>query len=143
MPRRKRKKQSEQTENDLTKQIAQAVKGLSYMSESDAPVEVFKGSTTDAVTQENLLSQIGKTDNPPVKQQNFEDFFAPLTELQDWYGDEEKESAAKYSALRDLLKDNLKDLAVFKIGSIELDVYAVGLDAQSLLTGIKTKAVET
>ncbi|MCA1623686.1 MAG: nuclease A inhibitor family protein [Acidobacteria bacterium] len=34
-------------------------------------------------------------------------------------------------------------MKVFKIGKIELDVYAVGLNAENRLMGIKTKAVET
>ncbi|MGI9035129.1 MAG: nuclease A inhibitor family protein [Pyrinomonadaceae bacterium] len=134
---------SEQKGNALTKQIRQAVKGLSYMSETDAPVKLFAGSAADAVTQENLLSQIGKPCDTPVEARNFDDFFAQLTALQDWFGDEEKANAAKFAALEDLLKSNLNDLNVFKIGATELDIYAVGLDAQGNLTGIKTKAVET
>jgi hypothetical protein len=66
-----------------------------------------------------------------------------LTEIQDWFGDEEKETAQKFARLRELLEKNLRDLKVFKVGKIQLDVYVVGLDAESKLTGIKTKAVET
>ena len=39
--------------------------------------------------------------------------------------------------------DLMKDLKVFKVGQIELDIYVVGLDSQGVLTGITTKAVET
>ncbi len=45
--------------------------------------------------------------------------------------------------MKDLLEKNLKDLKVFKVGKIQLDVYAVGLDAESNVIGIQTKAVET
>ncbi len=38
---------------------------------------------------------------------------------------------------------NLRDLKVFKIGKIQIDVYVVGLDAEDNLLGIETKAVET
>lgn len=143
MPQRKRKFKSEQKENDLANRIKEAIAGLYYISETDAPIELFAGKAADAVTQENLLSQIGKPIDLPVEKRNFDDFFAPLTALEDWFGDEEKANAAKFAALRDLLKNNLKDLNVFKIGSIELDVYAVGLDAKSKLAGIKTHSVET
>ncbi|MGI8468764.1 MAG: nuclease A inhibitor family protein [Pyrinomonadaceae bacterium] len=143
MPTGKRKTKSEQKGNDLTKQIRRAIKGLSYTSETDAPIKLFAGSAADAVTQENLLGQIGKADNTLVETRNFDDFFSQLTTVQDWFGDEEKAAVAKFAALRDLLKNNLKDLNVFKIGSVELDVYAVGLDANGNLTGIKTKTVET
>lgn len=143
MPQREKKLKNEPKKNALIKQIQKAVKGLCYTSETDAPVEAFMGTTAAAVTQENLLGQIGKASDSPVEERNFDDFFAPLIELQDWFGDEEKATAAKFAGLRDLLKNNLTDLNVFKIGSIELDIYAVGLDAHGNLTGIKTKAVET
>lgn len=134
---------SEQKENDLAKQIKISVKGLYYSSETDAPVRVFAGSVANGVTQENLLSQIKKENNTPVQTVNFDDFFSKLIALQDWFGDEEKAAAEKYAALRDLLKNNLKDLNVFKVGSSELDVYVVGLDSDNKLVGIKTQAVET
>ncbi len=38
---------------------------------------------------------------------------------------------------------NLRNLKVFKVGKIQLDIYVVGLDAENRLLGIKTKAVET
>ena len=143
MARRKGNLKSERNGNDLTRRIKAAAANLFYISETDAPVELFAGTAAAAVTQEILLSQIGKPTDSPVETRNFDEFFAPLVALQDWFGDEEKANAAKFAVLRDLLKNNLQDLKVFKIGSIELNVYAVGLDAESKLTGIKTRAVET
>ena len=129
--------------NDLIERISQSVAGLSYTSESDAPVDLFVGNTADAVTRENLLSQLEISANSPVETVAFDDFFAPLTAIQSWFGKEEKASAAKFARLRDLLKNNLEDLNVFKIGAVELDIYVVGLNAESKLMGIATKAVET
>ena len=63
--------------------------------------------------------------------------------MQDWFGDEETATANKFAELKKLLEDNLRYLKVFKIGKIELDIYIVGLDVESNLIGIKTKAVET
>ena len=62
---------------------------------------------------------------------------------QDWYGAEEKHNAERFARLQNLLEENLRDLKVFKIGRIEIDVYVVGLDQNNELIGIKTKAVET
>jgi hypothetical protein len=42
-----------------------------------------------------------------------------------------------------LLEGNLRDLRVFKVGRIELDIYVVGINSEGILMGIKTKAVET
>ena len=113
------------------------------MSETDAEILPFTGVKADAVTKENLLNQMGKPSDSPVEERDFTEFFTRLTAIKDWYGDEEKATAAKFAALKDLLENNLKDLKVFKIGKIQLDIYAIGLDANGNLTGIQTKAVET
>lgn len=142
MPSRKKTDSAPKPEG-LPKLIKKAVKGLSYMSETDAAFQPFVGRQADAVTGEILLSQIGKSNDTPVEERNFEEFFARLTGIQDWFGDEEKQTAQKFSDLKNLLQNNLKNLKVFKVGQINLDIYVVGLDAQSLLTGVKTEAVET
>ena len=133
-----------QTPNtELTEQIKNAAAVLWYMSETDAEILPFTGSKADAVTKENLLVQVGKPSDAPVEERDFNEFFARLTEIKDWFGDEEKATAAKFAALKDLLEKNLKDLKVFKIGKIQIDIYAVGLDKDGSLAGIQTKAVET
>jgi Nuclease A inhibitor-like protein len=133
----------EREDNSLIKQIKDASKGLYYVSESDAKVSAFSGPPADAVTKENVLSAVKAPADAAVEERNFDELFTRLTTLQDWFGDEEKATASKYAALRDLLKNNLRDLKVFKIGHIQIDLYAVGLDAENHLAGIKTKAVET
>jgi hypothetical protein len=129
--------------DNLAEKIKKAAEGLYYISETDAEIEVFDGKQAEAVTKEEVLSQSGNSSDTPVAEKEFSDFFAPLTEMQDWFGDEEKAAAQKFALLQDLLQRNLRDLKAFKIGKIQLDVYVVGLDADNKLLGIKTKAVET
>ena len=93
------------------------------------------------VSAETLLQQLGRKDS--VEERNFEDFFKRLTGMQEWFGEEEIATANKYSDLKELLLKNLKDIKVFKIGKIEVDIYIVGLDAENILNGVWTKAVET
>jgi Nuclease A inhibitor-like protein len=147
MPRKRKKKiiseAQEKPKADLSEQIKTAAAGLWYMSETDAEIFPFTGSKADAVTKEVLLGQIGKAADSPVEERDFADFFTRFTEIKDWFGDEEKATAAKFAALKDLLEKNLKDIKVFKVGHIQLDIYVVGLDTQSNLAGIQTKAVET
>jgi len=142
MPEKKKLTKSEPVDQ-LAKQIRQISEGLYYISETDAEIFPFTGTKTDAVTKENLLSQTGNKPDAPVEERDFTDFFTRLTKIQDWFGDEEKQTAAKYARLKELLERNLKELKVFKVGRIEIDIYVVGLDAQGNLAGIKTKAVET
>ena len=142
MPKKKKSLKSEPNET-LAEQIRKAAEGLYYISETDAEIFPFEGTKTDAVTKENLLSQTADKPDAPIEERDFEVFFTRLTKIQDWFGDEEKQTAAKFARLKELLESNLKNLKVFKVGRIEIDVYIVGLDSESKLTGVKTKAVET
>jgi len=130
-------------EDKFKEQIRETSEGLYFMSETDAEILPFFGKQAQAVTKEEILSQTESATNAPVEERNFTEFFARLTEIQDWFGDEEKATARKFGELKILLESNLRDLKVFKIGKIQLDVYAVGLNAENNLLGIKTKAVET
>lgn len=147
MPKRKKKKMTladaKSGKEKLTEQIEKSVEGLWYMSETDAEIFPFVGNQAEAVTKENLLRQIDQPLDSPVEERDFAEMFDRLTKIQDWFGDEEKETAEKFSALRNLLETNLRDLKVLKVGTIELNVYFVGLDSEGNLMGIQTKAVET
>jgi hypothetical protein len=130
-------------EAKLKKQIKKATEGLYFISETDAEILPFFGGQAQAVAKEEILSQTKNAADAPVDERNFKEFFARLTEIQDWFGDEEKATAQRFADLKDLLERNFRDLKVFKIGKIQLDVYVIGLDAENNLLGIKTKAVET
>lgn len=131
------------TGDALAKEIESLVSGLSYLSETDSEIFPFVGDKSEAVTKETVLTQTKNPNDSAVEERNFEEFFARLTKIEDWFGEEETEAAQKFLALKKLLQKNLRDLKVFKIGTIELDIYAVGLDSENVLIGIKTKAVET
>ncbi len=130
-------------EDELKKQLKKVSGGLFFISETDAEILLFFGRQSQAVTKEEILKQSESAANAPVEERDFAGFFKRLTEIQDWFGDEEKATAQKFAELRDLLERNLRDLKVFKIGKIQIDIYVVGLDAENNLLGIKTKAVET
>ena len=129
--------------DNLAKMISNAVRGLSYMSETDAEITLFRGKTSTEITKNEILAQSGSEPDAPVEEKDFASFFKRLTEIQDWYGDEEKETVRKFSQLQAVLENNLRDLTVFRIGKVELKIYVVGLDEENTLLGIKTEAVET
>lgn len=137
------KQKTDSDANSLKEKIKTACAGLFYISETDAEILPFIGSRAEAVTKEEILSQTKNSSDTPVEERSFDELFARLTKIEDWFGDEEKQTAQKFVDLRELLKNNLRELKVFKIGKIELDVYIVGLDSENNLAGIKTKAVET
>lgn len=130
-------------EEMLKNQIKEACRDLYFTSETDAEIEAFFGGQALTVTKNEILNQTKSAVNSSVEEINFTVFFKRLTEIQDWYGDEENATVQKFVKLKNLLESNLRELKVFKIGKIELNIYAVGLDAENNLLGIKTKAVET
>lgn len=127
----------------LPDQIKKIVKGLYYISETDAEILPFVGSKTTEVTAVEVLTQTENSSDSAIEEREFEAFFARLTKDQDWFGLEEKNNAQRFSALKNLLETNLRDLKVFKIGLIEIKIYVVGLNTEDVLMGIMTKAVET
>ena len=129
--------------NPFIEKVKEISEGLYYISETDAEILPFEGTKAEAVTKENILSQTNNQPDAPVEERDFAEIFARLTAMQDWFGDEEKATAEKFAMLQKLLEENLKDLRIFKVGSIQIDIYFVGLDANGNLMGIQTKAVET
>ena len=141
MSRERKKIKKNDKPETLAERIGKVSERLLYISETDAEILPFVGEKTEAVNAETILRQI-KSD-APVEERGFEGFFKGLTELQEWFGAEEIKNANKFAKLRDMLQKNLRDIKVFKVGRIELEVYVVGLDKDNILTGIQTKAVET
>ena len=133
----------EPAENKLLDDLINLTKGLLYTSETDAEIKPFIGEKAVSVTQEEVLRQIKNAGQAIVAVLTSVDFFSPLTEIQDWFGEEETQIAQKFARLKEFLEQNLKYLKVFKVGEKELVIYIVGLDAENTLAGVKTQSVET
>lgn len=130
---------------DTLNDVAQ---GLLMMSESDRPIKAFTwgpNKTGDAGNAHDaLLAVVPVPDPAQVTSLSVDDFFAPMTAPKDWWGDEEKETGAKFAALVEALKENLTAPEAFRIeGDSEIPVYIVGKDAAGTWSGIKTELVET
>ena len=139
--RRKKTKMILPEENSFSDQIKTIVKDVYYISESDSEIFPFVGKEATSVSADELLRQLGRTD--AVEERDFENLFNRLTTMQEWFGDEETATANKFLELKEMLLKNLKDVKVFKVGKIQVDIYIVGLNAESLIAGVWTKAVET
>lgn len=127
----------------LEKRIEKACRGLTYMSETDAPVEPFFDGKTDRLAREEILKATGIDPKSPVEETDVGTFFGRLTAIQDWYEAGQKKNARRFASLEKLLREELSDLRVFRIGKIRVAIYVVGLDHEGTLAGVKTMAVET
>ena len=127
----------------LGEAISAACEGLTYTSETDAPVLPFAGTNTNDVTGETILHQAGLDASAAVEEADFDAFFDRLTTIKDWFGEAEKAKAENFAELKTVLVENLRDRKVFKVGRVQLNIFAVGIDADGCLAGVRTKAVET
>jgi hypothetical protein len=129
---------------DVLQALRAATDGLLYMSETDAPFElVHWHSSEPTLTSVSLLKLIGKSYGVPVEEIGLDEFFQALMEDQDWHDEKAKRAVQQYRQLLVVLKQNLADLKVFKIGEVQIDIYLVGRATDGDWAGIKTEATET
>lgn len=124
--------------------LAAAADGLSYQSETDAPWKAFGWPSADGTPSADAVKKRGRhKPDAAVAEQSVDEFFAPLTADQDWYGDEEKATAAQYRELLKVVKEKLTGAKVFRIGDRKVTIYVVGADPAGGWAGVKTSAVQT
>jgi hypothetical protein len=125
--------------------LAEAAEGLTYQSEADFPVEPFvlPGSPGEPVTAEGFLRAIGQAPGTAVRTQSLERFFEPVTQEEPWHRETERQMTERFKRLEAVLRENLTDLKVFKIGKTRSQVYVVGRTPSGELAGVKTTVVET
>ncbi|VTT98986.1 Nuclease A inhibitor-like protein OS=Anabaena variabilis (strain ATCC 29413 / PCC 7937) GN=Ava_B0337 PE=4 SV=1: NuiA [Gemmataceae bacterium] len=125
--------------------LQQASAGLLYQSETDAPWEVVAWASATGTPSAPEVKRLGRhrAAGAEAEVQSLDEFFAPLTIDQDWYGDEEKAIAQKYRDLLAVITQHLTSPTVVKVGTRKVTVYVVGAAAEGGWAGIKTKAVET
>lgn len=127
----------------IATQLKQASEGLLFGSETDAPFEVIHWSAQGEVTPTKLLQLTNHPPDAPVEIVSVDEFFDTSTAEEDWHDEEEEETAKRFQNLVNTLKQNLVQLQVFRVGSIEIDVYIVGVTDGGGLVGLSTKLVET
>ncbi|WP_439628924.1 nuclease A inhibitor family protein [Gemmata sp.] len=125
--------------------LQQASAGLLYQSETDAPWEVVTWGSATGTPTPSEVKRLGRhrTAGALAKAQPLDEFFAPLTTDQDWYGNEERATAQRYRDLLAAIKQHLTGPVVVKVGTRKLTVYVVGVAAEGGWAGIRTRAVET
>ncbi len=130
-------------EGTLLRQIAELCEGLNYMSETDAELTAFSGPAVAEMNATTVADIAGISADTAVEEITLARFFDRLTKIQDWHGEKEKENAKKFGELQSLLEEDLRDLKVFRFGSIRIDIIVAGIDTRGNVAGIRTFAVET
>jgi len=114
--------------------LEKAVKGLTYTSETDAPLEAFVWDAERSLTKKKILDLAGVEQNTAIETETLEDFFHAVP----------PEDKAKFDELAKTLQEQLSSIKVYKIGDeAEKQAYIVGKTAGGQWAGLKTTVVET
>jgi Nuclease A inhibitor-like protein len=130
--------------SEVLNRLKEVSQNLLWISESEAPFEVFVwgNETQEALNDRTLLNHLDRSD-APIEVQDFDTFFAMPTQIQDWQGEEERAIVHQYQQLVMVLKQHLRDLKVYRMGKVNLDVYILGKTESGAIAGLVTQAVET
>src|SRR5262249_32950352 len=129
---------------DLDTLLQQATEHLLYQSETDEPFEVIHWHNgAEKLDAAKVRELSGNPPGTPVQTQTLDDFFEELVTPQKWHGEQEKADVQKYQNLLKLIKQQLTEAQVFRVGETDLDIYIVGRTREGDWAGLKTRAVET
>jgi hypothetical protein len=134
-----------ETDNDehLLAQLEQAIAGLLFMSEDDQPFEIVLWKNLPEVTPQFLRRITNHSEDARVETETLERFMNfPATE-QEWHTPTDRATAQKYQKLLKLLKENLDELKVYRIGERNIAVYVIGRSRAGNLIGLSTHVLET
>ena len=130
------------SDEQLLEELKEATRGLLFMSESDYPLEVFEWTSSEP-TSEFLRKLAGKDSSTEVETQGAREFFRAAASEPDWKGGEELALARRFQTLLLLLETALADLRVYRVGSIDINVYVAGRAPSGNWLGVSTRVVET
>jgi len=123
--------------------LEQVAKGLLFPSETDVPLVAFFWSAEDiALTPQRLAQLAGVPAGTAIKTVKLDNFFRPATKEEDWHNAQEQAEARRFQELVRVIKSNLADVKVFRVGETSIDVFVVGR-VEGGFAGLRTRVVET
>jgi nuclease A inhibitor-like protein len=128
---------------DAMTRIAKAADGLLFSSEADYPLEPFEWTDTAPFSPDTLYKLTTLPPSTPVTKEDITDFFAPMLDPASGDTPEARKRRTRTRKLVRLLRQNLSDLAVYKLGSVEMPIFIVGRLANGTIAGLRTTVVET
>ncbi|OCQ88967.1 nuclease [Nostoc sp. MBR 210] len=131
--------------NNVMQKIQQTSHGLLMMSESEYPFEVifWSGEGQESLTNQKLLQLTNHPSETSIEIVELDYFFRNCAEAKEWHDEIQQQDVQKFKSLVQILKENLTDIKVYRLGTIDIDVYIIGKTTTGDLAGISTKVIET
>ena len=127
----------------LLAELSQACDGLMWLSESDYPWQVIDWQNENEIDRQTLLQHYEYHPQTRVLTKTLNSFFQNATTEQEWHDEIERAEVKRYQSLYSWLKNNLKDIQVFLVGEVEVDVYVLGRLSNNRIIGLSTKMIQT
>ena len=132
------------SDENVLVELERATAGLLFMSESDYPFETIFWKGLPEISTQFLRSLAGVSEDAAVEIVSLDDFFRVALSDEGWRSDESRKDAERYRDLVRILKEDLDQAKVYRVGKINMHVYIVG---RSKVTGnwlgVSTRVVET
>jgi hypothetical protein len=118
---------------------------LYYPSESDEPIVVFSTEENHSlpIIENDFRTLLKLAEDIIIEPLDIEQFWNSVTEINDWYGEEQIAKTKQFEKLKNTLFEHLENVQGFRVGEIEIDVYLFGNNSDGEIEGIKTMLVET
>ncbi len=126
-------------------QLEDLVKDLQMPSETDSPIRVFSSKEPIDEPKPTDYARIAGADvkkGDKVEMRSLGELLDGPAKEEDWMGDEEKETARCFAALRAFLSANLAEIEVLAWGDTEKQIVVAGR-VEGGFAGIVTTVVET
>lgn len=130
-------------DDELIAELKSATEGLLFMSESDYPFETVCWQELPEISAEFLRRQAGVADDALVETASVDDFFRVAVSDESQMSQASRATAVKYRQLVKIIKENLEDPKVYRVGSVNIAVYIVGRNETGNWLGLSTRVVET
>jgi hypothetical protein len=130
-------------DEQLLAELERATEGLLFLSESDYPFELVSWGRLNEISFDYLRRQAAVEASAPVQVQSLEEFFGVAMSEAQGKGERALAIARRFQSLVRLLKENLTELKVYRIGEINVPVYIVGRTRAGNWVGLSTRVVET
>ena len=128
------------SDEQILNELARAVEGLFYMSESDYPFQtVIVEGLTPALLRETAGAAVGAR----VETRDPDDFFARASAVRMSPGAGGRAEPASLHDLLRVLRMNLKDVRVYRVGEVQIRAYVLGKAPSGSWLGLSTILVET
>lgn len=134
------------SEKTFVELLTESVNGLFYPSESDEKIKVIDWQADNPAPFDTLLFRkyIGVTPSVRVEVLQWEKFFDSIITEKEWWTDFEKERAASFLKVKELITTNLTNIEYLRAGNrVEFEAYLIGQDKDCKWKGLKTLIVES